>query len=303
MWYLLLAIIIVAHGLTINEVFASEKSVREMKGMLPPKVGEYRSEGKDQFYDRNSTFRYMNGAAELYRSYAFKMLMVRHYIKRDHPPVVVELFDMDLPEDAFGVFSFETEGEEVGIGQGSEYAGGLLRFWKSKFFINSYAEKETTSMKQDILEIGRAISESIRGEGRKPKLLEYTPQGFEERRVRYFHHSHNLNHHYFISHENILQLGKGTNALLASYSFPQIKGRTYLLLIQYPTAKLAAEAHKSFVRAYMPEASASKVVRTENGKWAAAQSKKEYVVVVLDAPSQEKADGLISVTQKRIEER
>jgi len=53
----------------------------------------------------------------------------------------------------------------------------------------------------------------------------------------------------------------------------------------------------------MPEASASKVVRTENGKWAAAQSKKEYVVVVLDAPSQEKADGLISVTQKRIEER
>jgi hypothetical protein len=47
----------------------------------------------------------MDGAAELYRSYAFKRLMVRRYMKTDHPAIMVELFDMDSSDDAFGIFS------------------------------------------------------------------------------------------------------------------------------------------------------------------------------------------------------
>jgi hypothetical protein len=275
----------------------------EMKKLFPLKIGSHQSDGKDEFYDRRTTFRYMDGAAELYRSYGFKLLMIRHYVKSKYPPITVEAFDMGSSEDAFGIFSYETEDEEVGVGQGSEFGGGLLRFWKGKFFVNVYAEQEGSSTKQDVLELGKAIADSIKQEGQKPKLINYLPkERLIERSLRYFHHSHILNHHYFLSHENILRLDIRANALLASYSF-QTEGKIFLLLIQYPLPTFAKEGLRSFVKAYMPESSPSRVIKTENGKWTAAQVYKNYVIIIFDAVSREKAEVLIQATQKNLREK
>jgi hypothetical protein len=273
-----------------------------MKKLLPQEILTYKSDRKDEFYDRQTTFRYMDGAAELYRSFAFKLLLVRRYLKADAPAIIVELFDMGLAEEAFGIFTFETGGEEAGVGQGSDYGGGLLRFWRGKFFVNVYAEQETPSTKQDVLEIAKTIARSVGQEGQKPKLIHYLPEeGLSERSIRYFHLHQSLNYHYFVSHQNILRLGEKTNAVFASYLLPQTKDKTFLLLVQYPTRKLAAEALQSFVKAYMPEASTSKTVKTENGRWAAAQSHGEYVMVVFDAPDKEKAEELIQATRRKMD--
>jgi hypothetical protein len=293
-------IVLLIGGGTAFSVESNGKKM-EMKKLLPLEVGSYKADGKDEFYDRNTTFRYMDGAAELYRSFAFKLLMVRRYVRADHPPIVVELFDMGSSEDAFGVFSFETEGEDVGVGQGSDYGGGLLRFWKGKFFVNAYAEQEASSTKQDVLELGNVIAGSIKHEGQKPKLINYLPgEGLAERSIRYFHLHQSLNYHYFVSHENILHLGKQTNAVFATYQPTEQKGKTFLLLIQYPIRKRAEEALKSFAKAYMPESSVSKVIQTENGRWAAAQSHQEFVIVVFDAPLKEKTEELIQATRKNL---
>lgn len=272
-----------------------------MKKLLPQETLAYKSEGKDEFYDRQTTFRYMDGAAELYRSFAFKLLLVRRYLKANAPAIIVELFDMSLPEEAFGIFTFETGGEDAGVGQGSDYGGGLLRFWKGRFFVNVYAEQETPSTKQDVLEIAKAIVRSLGQEGQKPKLIHYLPEeGLSERSIRYFHLHQSLNYHYFVSHDNILRLGEKTNAVLASYALPQTKDKTFLLLIQYPTKKLAGEAHQSFLKAYLPESTTKKAIQIENRKWATALSYEEFVIVVFDAPKKENAEGLIQATKKKL---
>ena len=284
--------------------FSAEIDIKktEMKKLLPREMLGYKSDGADEFYDRQTTFRYMDGAAELYRSFAFKLLMVRRYLKPGAPAIIVELFDMGLAEDAFGIFTFETGGEDAGVGQGSDYGGGLLRFWKGKFFVNVYAEQETPSTKQDVSEIAKTIARSLGQEGRKPKLIRYLPEeGLSERSIRYFHLHQSLNYHYFVSHQNILLLGEKTNAVLASYLLPQTEGKAFLLIIQYPSQKLAEEALQSFVKAYMPEASTSKTIKTENGRWATAQSNREYVMIVFDAPLKEKAEELILATKKNLE--
>jgi hypothetical protein len=274
----------------------------EMKKLLPAEIENYKAEEKDEFYDRNTTFRYMDGAAELYRSFAFKLLLVRRYLKTNTPAIIAELFDMGVAEDAFGIFTFETGGEEVGVGQASDYGGGLLRFWKGRFFVNVYAEQEGPSTKQDVLVIGKAIAKSVGGDGQRPKLIHYLPpEGLSERSIRYFHLYQSLNYHYFVSHENILRLGEKTHAVLASYVLSQTQGKTYLLLIRYPSQKLSGEALQSFVKAYMPEASTSKTIKTENGRWAAADSHQAYVMVVFDAPSKGKAEELIQATKKQLE--
>jgi len=284
-------------------VFSAEADANklQMKKLLPKEILAYKSDGKDEFYDRQTTFRYMDGAAELYRSFAFKHLLVRRYLKVSAPVMIVELFDMGLAEEAFGIFTFETGGEDAGVGQGSDYGGGLLRFWEGKFFVNVYAEQEAPSTRQDVLEIGQSIARSLGREGQKPKLIHYLPEeGLSERSIRYFHLHPSLNYHYFVSHQNILSLGKKTNAVLASYLLPQTTDKTFLLLIQYPTKKLAGEALQSFGKAYMPDASTSKTVKTENGRWAAAQSHREYVIVVFDAPNKENAEELIQATKKKL---
>jgi len=308
MWVLILSVFIGLAELVMSgtPAFPAEKGKieMEMKKLLPLEVGGYRSDGKDQVYDRVTTFRYMDGAAELYRSYGFKQLMVRRYLKENQPPILVELFDMGFPEDAYGVFSFETEGEEMGIGQGSDIGGGLLRFWKGKYFVHVYGEQETPSPMEVILELGKAIAQSIQQEGQKPRMLTLLPrEGLIERSTRYFHHPHHLNHHYFVSHENILKLGPQTKAVFATYLTPPAKDKFFLLLIQYLTPAQSKKAYQSFVKTYLPESPASGIAQTENRKWTAARSHQRYVIIVFDAPSGEKAEEIIQATQKELKEK
>lgn len=298
-------LILIIAGLAIAEAPAipAEKDGRkaEMKKLLPLKVESYKAEGKEEFYDRQTTFRYMNGAAELYRSYGFKLLLVRRYTRPNDPPIFVELFNMSSSEDAFGIFSYETGEEEVEIGQMSGYGGGLLRFWKGKYFVNVYAEGEGPSVKEDILQLGRMIAGNIKQEGQKPKLIRLLPPaGLSERDIRYFHLHPILNHHFFISHQNLLQLGERTNAVLAPYAYAGEKGKTYLLIIQYPNKSLAEKAFQGFLKAYMPDAPLDKIIKTEAEKWTAAQMNHPYVIVVFDAPDREKAKELIEAVEKKL---
>lgn len=267
-----------------------------MKRILPKAMEGYQWDGKDEFYDFNTAFRYMDGAAELYRSYNFKLLLVRRYVKTDHPSILVELFDMGSSEEAFGVFSYQPGEEEVAIGQGSDYGGGLLRFWKGRYFANVYAEKETSGVKKDVLRLGEAIARSMRA-GPKPDLIRFLPQeNLSESSVRYFHSHQVLNHHYFFSHENILRLGPKTRAVLATYSMAEGKGKTLLLLVQYRDATQAQNAYHLFLRAYLPEAKTTGMARMENGKWAAAKLHQRYVIGIFEAPTSEEARRLVEAT-------
>jgi hypothetical protein len=210
---------------------------------------------------------------------------------------------MGSSEDAFGVFSYATGDEEVGIGQGSDFGGGLLRSWKGKFFINVYAEQEAPSTNKDVLDLGRTVADSIKQEGKKPKLINLLPkEDLIERSIRYFHHHQSLNYHYFVSHQNILHLGERTDVLLSAYA-SQTEGNAFLLVIQYPSQTLATGGFQGFVKAYMPESSSSKAIKIENGRWTAAQFYKNYVMVIFDSPSKEKGEALIQATQRNLEKR
>lgn len=304
--WILMGMILVSIVMGGRTVLSTEKEKRrlELKKIAPVEIEGYRKEGQDEFYDRQSAFRYMDGAAELYRSYGFKLLMVRRYLKSNHPPLVLELFDMGSSDEAFGVFSYQTVEEEVGIGEASDYGGGLLRFWKGRFFVHLYAEKESTSTKQDVLTLGKAISQRIRQRGGKPKLLQFLPQeGVSEGSVRYFHLHPILNHHYFISHENLLRLNERTRAVLATYHLKDQIDKTHLLLIEYPDLKEAQRASHHFRKVFLPEASSLPSVKIENGKWVTTRLYQNYLLVVFDSPSREDGESLIETTYENLRRR
>jgi len=156
--------------------FASGDEKLQMRNLMPKGAMGWHWDGMEEVYDPQTIFDYIDGAGEVYRAYNFKLLLVRRYRRSGQPSIVVDLFDMGSSEDAFGVFSFEREGDDVGIGQDSEYGGGMLRFWKGRFFVCASAAKETASAKRAIFQLGKAIADVIKTAGSRPNLLKLLPK-------------------------------------------------------------------------------------------------------------------------------
>ncbi len=274
--------------------------VRRLASYIPATAGPWLSEA-DQAYDADTVFDYIDGAGEVYRSYNMRLLVARRFHKDGRPDIVVDAFDMGAAADAFGVFTHDLEGEDAGIGQGSTYKAGLLSFWKDRYFLSVYAEEETDETRAAVLELGRQIASAVPGRGEPPALLRLLPrEGLEARRVRFFHGHSILNYHYFVAEENILLLGRGTDAVLAPYGGKA--ERSHLFLGAYADEATAARAAESFSRAYMPEAVGKGAIKVENGRWAAARALGRYVAVVFDAASEKSAEAMLAAVMHSIEE-
>ena len=271
-----------------------------MDTLIPKYVNGWRSDHHDATYDRKTLYDYIDGGAEVYLAYGFRQVFARRFVRNSKPSITADLFDMGSSADAYGIFSFEREGDDVGVGQASEYAAGFLRFWKGDFFVSILADEETPDSRKAVMALGQTIASRIKSEGERPKILALVPaEDLIRTSIRYFHEKSGLDYHYFIADKNILGLGKHTEVVLAEYKIGSSKSR--LLLVRYPKAAEALAAFSDFKAAYMPEAGEDAVVRTENGKWAAARLRRNLVIAAFDAPTEEAAKTLLRRVADRTE--
>jgi len=125
-----MAIIIISLSVT-DRAYPDEGAI--MKGtsdLWPNEINGWKITEGPVPYDSTTAYKYMNGAAELFIAFNMRTLNVLKYEKTGQPAITLEIFRMAAPEDAYGIFSFENDDPRGSIGQGSEFGGGLLRFWK-----------------------------------------------------------------------------------------------------------------------------------------------------------------------------
>ncbi|MCK5552867.1 MAG: hypothetical protein KAJ09_06965 [Deltaproteobacteria bacterium] len=270
-----------------------------MADNIPKEINGWVAHPEVRRYGRKTLFKYIDGGAELYLAYRFRKVYVHTYTRAGEPDIIMDIYDMSTPEDAFGVFTAEREGDDIGIGMEAEYEAGLLRFCKGQFFVSIMTYEETRESGKTVLSLARAVADAIQSIGGKPQLLSFLPEkGLIERSIRYFHDHNILNLNYYIADENILHLDSHTEAVLARYSGKE--GKPYLLLVKYPSTHHAKRAFGSFLNAYMPDAGESKIVRTENGTWTAADVYSTFVAVVLDVPSEGWARSLLEAQRAKL---
>jgi len=241
----------------------------------------------------------MNGAAELYLAFNFRGLKTTRFEKSGRPSIVVEVYEMGSPEDAYGVFSFEQQDPGVGIGQGSEFGGGLLRFWKGRNFVTIFGEEPGQEIEEAILILGHRIAATINDSGNPPKILGYLPDKtlpFTKKDAWFLRSHIHLNQRFFVARANILMLSPDVEAVLARYETRD--GRIYILLARYPSPDKAAAALASFKNAYMSDAGKADSVKTENGKWTSAACLNNFAVIVFDAGDQSSAINTINATRE-----
>ena len=294
--------VIIVLVFTVAEMAKTEEKGRMNQIIsLPSEAAAWKWDGKEMKYNSKTLFSYIDGAAELYLAYGFQNLTVRRFEKSNQPPILLELYEMASSEDAYGVFSFEHQDEAVGIGQGSEFGGGLLRFWKDKYFVSIYAEGEGAEVESGILKVGRAAANSIPAGGPEPKLVGFIPGkdlGLVDKSLRYLKSHVLLNQRFFITHQNILNLSRKTEAVLAQYL--QGKQKTQLLLIRYPDSKEAVDAYRSFMKVYLPDVKGMDRGRTEDRKWTFARQQNEFILIVFGAPTETDAEALLKATQEKL---
>jgi hypothetical protein len=241
----------------------------------------------------------MDGAGEVYLAYNFRQLAVRRFERQGHPALIAEVYEMGTPADAFGVFSFDKQDPEAGIGQGSEFGGGLLRFWKGSHFVSIYGEGEGKEQEQAVLAIGRELASLIVGTGEPPRLIRALPAERQvEGSVKFVRSHVLLNQRCFISRENILLLDADTEAVFARYDFG--KERTFVLVVGYPGEARARSALAAFRKVYKLDAGG--MAQEEGGTFTCAEAEGPTVVIALHAPAAGVAKQLIDATKMRLKE-
>jgi hypothetical protein len=303
----------------------------EWASWVVKEIPGWRVGAPDESYDRETIFKYMDGSGEVYLSFAFREMLVRQFFREGEPPVTIEVYDMGNSADAFGIFSRNREGADVGIGQGSTTRPGFVMFWKDRFFISVMAERETPASTEALVALGRALADAIAQEGHLPALLSLLPTGdsrsarMEEQSLRYFHRHTDLNQQYFISDDNILGLDDSTDVALARYA--EGTAQISLAILHYPDGKSqgtsrARTAYAEFLRAFLrrpltgPDLRAEGVgqlfvSQMEDSLWsggvvagpalAPSAVTGSCLVLVLDAPSRDSAGELLKAAQKLIQ--
>ncbi len=260
-------------------------SLKMLLEALPGHIEGWTAEPGDRFFDDKTIFDYINGTGEVYRAYNMLKCLSRRYINPHGPPIVLDIFHMGSSEDAFGVFTHDQDGETIQTGQDGLYQHGWLRFWKGRFFVSIYAEEETAAAQRSVKELGKEVASLITVQGSRPGILKLLPsEGLKPRSPRYLHNHEVLNYHFYLSSENILNLGSHTDVVLAEYRRGEESAR--LLLVLYPTEREIKKAYARLLRHYIPGADgAEKLVLLENGKWSGAAVKGKLLAAVFDAYS------------------
>lgn len=269
-----------------------------MQQFLPSSIDGWTVLEPGRLYSGREIFEYMDGAGEVYLAYNFDSLLVQRYSRAGQEEILVEIFDMGLPRNAFGVFTYMLgRGPAVPIGQAGEYKSGLLCFWKERYCVYIRIEEENDQAKGAVLEIGRRIAAAIATEGRKPILLQCLPEEtYVPESLRYFYRNEILNTHFYVADGNLFLLDDRTEAVLVRMK----SDRSHALLVVYPDDGHADSAYRSVLAHLMHDAGREEFVKTENGKWTACTKQDTYVIAVFDALTKQDAMNTISQFRRRL---
>ena len=268
--YLRSLLILLIAGATLACVARPEEAENPaMSVTLPSSVGVWNLAGPAKRVEPGAIFDYMDGAGEMYLGYRFKALDVYQYKSAAQDEILVELYWMETSDDAWGLLSGDWGGEPVELkpahDNGSHreiralYGAGLFRVWSGNLYARVLAYQETDVSKPAVLEIGKAIVAG-RAESRSPLLAKVLPSTVGNRfslrsdRIVFLRSHLVLNSVYFLSQENLLDLGLECELAAATYrreDGASAAKPVRVLLVRYANQEAAEKALRHFQRVYL----------------------------------------------------
>lgn len=283
---------------------------------LPEIIGSWKLEGPPRTITRETIFDYMDGGGELYLAYKFERLLVYKYLDGTENEILVEIYEMKHPDEAFGLLSLDWSGEPTNLGSGTGplpenpvcpsytglYGEGLLRARVDNLYLRILALREAPGVKEIILKLGEIFAIAA-SRATCPAVLDVIrPKAdsawqIKKDRTSYFHSHLILNSLYYLSHENILLLDPTCEAIYTEWVQRDLasKNSARMIIIKYPEAKKAEAALADFLAAYLKEKAEKlaeisfiekeNAIQVEDG-WLGWKLAGNYLVLVFEAPEE-----------------
>ncbi|HGE70450.1 TPA: hypothetical protein ENX78_06425 [Candidatus Poribacteria bacterium] len=250
---------------------------------------------------------YAGRLADLYLVYGFKKFATKEYKNPNSLSIMVEVYDFGNSKNAYGIYSFDTIGKKMDIGNDASYSYGILRFWKGRLFVRIVAQEEYRQLEKSVIQFAKAVDQKITNIGERPYLLTKIPQ---EKMVpdtlHFFHENACLNNIYYIPESYTLGLSDQTDVVTAQYSFGA-NSYPRLFVIEYPDELSAQNAYNAFTVRYYDEQTPVyrnddiNIVRTEEDDYNSISIKKNFVILVFEAHSADINKRLTKEVTKKID--
>ncbi|HUU28382.1 MAG TPA: DUF6599 family protein [archaeon] len=212
-------------------------------------------------YKSENLHDYLNGGAERYLGYGFKELVVCEFIfEQSRSPIVAEIYLMNSPANAYGIFSSDRAGENPdSVGLDAALGDYLLQFWQGPYFVRIMDSDLAGGLKNALLSFGKSISAAMPGPqaSDRPEIISLLPvQGCIPSSVCYFHTQNSLNSLVYLGEKNLLGLGPEVEAVSAEYRIKETGRIIRCLIIRYPTGRACKAGFENLVRSRdkLPEA-------------------------------------------------
>jgi hypothetical protein len=142
-----------------------------------PELGGWTKEGEPEIYAPDNLFEYIDGAADLYLSYAFEELAMTSYTSGEKRSLTVEVYRHGDLRNAFGIYSQERpkDGRFVAIGTEGYYDTGVLNFFHGRYYVKVtgfYLEEED---ERTLTAVATEVAERLGGEPLFPEALQCFP--------------------------------------------------------------------------------------------------------------------------------
>lgn len=142
-----------------------------------------------RFFNPDNLYEFINGAAENFLIYGFELVATAEYNNAQKPSqVVLEIYQMQDPRNAFGVYASErnSESEFKPIGAEGYVGGTALNFWSGPYYIKMTVFQESEDLKQEMLKFAEAVNRKIGPPaGIPPEIASFPPANQEPHSVRY----------------------------------------------------------------------------------------------------------------------
>ena len=180
--FIVISILILASMPVHARLFTQENQELEahLLGLLP-KPGElsnWRMISEPRFFNPDNLFEYIDGAAEQYLLYGFRKVITTEYaVEPDSSSVNIEIYCMESPTHAFGIFAAERtpEGQPVAIGVQGHLSANVLNFYKGPYYVKMTFFAVSHDLGASLAQMGRTIADKIPGEFKEPELFRYFP--------------------------------------------------------------------------------------------------------------------------------
>jgi hypothetical protein len=249
-------------------------------------------------WDEQTLYTYINGGAELYLSHSFELAASRRYMRGDEPEIMVDLFRMATPDDAYAVFSLSSEKENARFGENAQEGPGMLLFRKHRYCVSVVSYPVTEASQAAVHRLARLIEQAIPEGIGDPALVTHLPK--QERRdgsVRYFRHHAWQNVYGLIAHDDILHIGDSAEIAAARYGEGEHAATLYLL--RYPDTATAAQGLAGWHKRY--GGADEQGILDRDNRYYAARQRQEFLLLVHDAADRETTETLLERTLQNFE--